>query len=108
MVKYIPLLDVAVGVKYGDKDEAYRDGCLMDIFCRSPETGLRFRGYVWPGDSFFPDFFHPNASIYWSKMMKSLYEKVKFDGIWIDMNEPANFCDGECNWKRDLENDHVN
>jgi alpha-glucosidase/lysosomal alpha-glucosidase len=94
--RYVPLLDVAVGIKYGDEDEAFREGCEMDVFCRSPQTGLQFRGYVWPGYAYFPDFFHPNASSYWSKMIKLLYTQAPFDGIWIDMNEPTNFCDGEC------------
>ena len=28
--------------------------------------------------------------------MGVLYNKVKFSGIWLDMNEYANFCDGNC------------
>lgn len=67
-VKFVPLLDVAVGVKYGQKDLAYKTGCEMDIFCRSPDTGLRFKGFVWPGESHFPDFHHPNISTYWGRM----------------------------------------
>lgn len=31
-------------------------------------------------------------------MMEKLYEKCNFSGIWLDMNEPANFCNGECSW----------
>lgn len=30
-------------------------------------------------------------------MLDRLYSKVKFSGIWLDMNEVANFCDGGCN-----------
>ena len=107
-VKYVPLLDVAVGVKYGDSDIGFAEGCEKDIFLRSPKTGrrqdllniLRFKGQVWPGPSYFPDFFHPNISIYWDKMLNHLHEQVQFDGLWCDMNEPSNFCTGECDWKK--------
>lgn len=29
-------------------------------------------------------------------MLERLYAKVKFSGVWLDMNEYANFCDGPC------------
>lgn len=29
-------------------------------------------------------------------MLDVLYNKVKFSGVWLDMNEYANFCDGTC------------
>ena len=40
-------------------------------------------------------------------MINHLYDQVKFSGIWLDMNEPANFCNGECDLKsviNDIEN----
>ncbi|CAK60057.1 unnamed protein product (macronuclear) [Paramecium tetraurelia] len=95
-VNYIPIIDVAVGVKYGKQDKGFREGINLDIFLRSPNTGQRFRGNVWPGSSYFPDFFHPNCSTYWRTMIKHLYQSTNFSGLWIDMNEPTNFCDGEC------------
>ena len=42
------------------------------------------------------DFLHPNSTGYWEDMLDILYKKVKFSGIWLDMNELANFCDGPC------------
>lgn len=29
-------------------------------------------------------------------MLDKLYQKIKFGGIWLDMNELANFCEGNC------------
>ncbi|CAD8187090.1 unnamed protein product [Paramecium pentaurelia] len=103
-VRYIPIVDVAVGVKYGNQDEGYKKGIEYDIFVYSPETGYRFQGRVWPGESYFPDFFHPNISKFWNEMHKHLYNQVEFDGLWVDMNEPANFCDGECGLNSNLHN----
>ncbi|EGR33142.1 hypothetical protein IMG5_060920 [Ichthyophthirius multifiliis] len=97
-INYIPIVDVAVGVHPFAGDNALKKGIEMDIFCKSPQTGKYFKGYVWPGDSYFPDFLHPNSSVYWQQMMEELHSKVNFSGIWIDMNEPANFCNGECTW----------
>ena len=59
-------------------------------------TQKPYVGKVWPGSTTFVDFFHPNATQFWVDMLGKLYEKVKFSGIWLDMNELANFCDGAC------------
>jgi len=70
----VPLLDVAVGVKYESKDKGYAKGDEYDIFLYSPDTGHRFKGYVWPGDSYFPDFLHPNITKYWTEMHHHLHD----------------------------------
>jgi alpha-glucosidase (family GH31 glycosyl hydrolase) len=31
----------------------------------------------------------------WGQGLFDLYNRTKFDGIWIDMNEPTGFKDGE-------------
>ena len=52
-------------------------------------------GSVWPGEVHFPDFLHPNTDDYWCEMLEELYKLVPYDGIWLDMNEIANFISGE-------------
>uniref|UniRef100_A0A672GPR3 alpha-glucosidase n=1 Tax=Salarias fasciatus TaxID=181472 RepID=A0A672GPR3_SALFA len=58
----------------------------------------------------FPDFFRQRTADWWQNEMREYYEKtLKFDGIWIDMNEPASFVHGtvggagNCLGNRDLE-----
>eukprot|EP01017_Pseudomicrothorax_dubius_P027521 TRINITY_DN3182_c0_g2_i2.p1 TRINITY_DN3182_c0_g2~~TRINITY_DN3182_c0_g2_i2.p1 ORF type:complete len:597 (+),score=177.83 TRINITY_DN3182_c0_g2_i2:49-1791(+) len=67
----------------------------MNVFIKNYK-GEPLLGKVWPGLSHFPDFLHPNATEYWSNMFVLLAGKLNFDGIWLDMNEISNFCDGEC------------
>lgn len=51
---------------------------------------------MWPGFTVFTDIFHPNASKYWTDMLYYFRTKLNYSGLWLDMNELANFCDGEC------------
>ncbi|EYB90860.1 hypothetical protein Y032_0213g2296 [Ancylostoma ceylanicum] len=51
-------------------------------------------GVVWPdGHVAFPDFYETNGktATWWISEFITFWKKVPFDGIWIDMNEPANF-----------------
>ncbi|KAM9216330.1 putative maltase-glucoamylase 2 [Dugong dugon] len=49
----------------------------------------------------FPDFLRNSTVAWWKKEIQELYENpqepeksLKFDGLWLDMNEPSNFVDG--------------
>lgn len=54
----------------------------MDIFIKD-SSGKDFKGQVWPGQTVWPDFMHPNTTNYWTKQLQGFYAKVPFDGIWI-------------------------
>ncbi len=88
---YIPIIDA--GIKLSGY--AYTEGQKRGVFIKNAD-GQELHGSVWPGPTAFVDFFHPNATKYWSDMLDLIYNKVKFSGIWLDMNELANFCDGPC------------
>lgn len=58
-------------------------------------------GAVWPGYTVFPDwigsiFNGTGTHQWWTSEFTTWYEKVKFDGIWIDMSEVSSFCVGSC------------
>ena len=44
------------------------------------------------GTTYFPDFFAANITEYWEKQFAGFYKLLEYSGIWIDMNEVANFC----------------
>lgn len=58
----------------------------------------------------YPDFFHPGTSDFWTNEFDIFFHRdigVDIDGLWIDMNEAANFCDWPCKdpWKWERDND---
>ena len=87
--KFIPIVDI--GFSYENKDSPYiKLGDELDIFIKSNYTKENLIGKVWPGKTVFPDFFHPKISEFWNKGLEDYYNLINYDGIWLDMNEPAN------------------
>jgi alpha-glucosidase len=43
------------------KSEAYEIGKKMNVFIKDLR-GKEYKGLVWPGDTAFVDYFHPNAT----------------------------------------------
>jgi hypothetical protein len=74
----------------------YDTGLQQNLFIKKGD-GSVFIGKVWPGTTAFPDFLHPNATQYWTANIQAFLATVPIDGLWIDMNEISNFCDGDCN-----------
>ncbi|CAC5405509.1 Probable maltase-glucoamylase 2,Alpha-glucosidase,Sucrase-isomaltase, intestinal,Lysosomal alpha-glucosidase,Probable alpha-glucosidase Os06g0675700,Maltase-glucoamylase, intestinal [Mytilus coruscus] len=105
--KYVIIVDVGIGanetiIEQGRLNspgyEMYKDGIDMNVFVKNHDDTV-LKGKVWPGLTAFPDFSHTNATDYWIKYIKYFYdtERVKVDGLWIDMNEPASFVQGSIN-----------
>jgi alpha-glucosidase (family GH31 glycosyl hydrolase) len=93
-VSYVPIMDLGISQR-GSGYDAYTDGVEKDIFLKT-EAGEIFSGRVWPGDTAFPDWSQEATADYWEYWMGQFYNDIKFDGIWLDMNEPSTMCNGPC------------
>ncbi|KAH5411779.1 alpha/beta-glucosidase agdC [Parastagonospora nodorum] len=92
---YIVMVNSAVW--RGDND-VYKDGAELEVW-QKRANGSFYEGSVWPGPTVFPDWFHPNTQKYWDDKFEEFFSPetgVDIDGLWNDMNEPANFCPYPC------------
>jgi alpha-glucosidase (family GH31 glycosyl hydrolase) len=62
----------------------------------TPDQSQPFTGKVWPGDAVYPDFFADNTNSWWKQQLTKIHDMIAFDGVWEDMNEASNFCQGPC------------
>nr|HID14709.1 DUF4968 domain-containing protein [Anaerolineae bacterium] len=94
--KVIVIIDP--GIKADRRYWVCESGLEQDVFCKYPDgktlpstgSGQRFKGPVWPGNCYFPDFTSPRVRAWWGDLYKALTD-VGVDGVWNDMNEPAVF-----------------
>ena len=84
---FIALVDY--GIPKQHYDPYYDFGVRTNAFLYSNYTKQYLVSYVWPGDSVFPDFFIKAGIDLWNKGLGDYESKLDFDGMWIDMNEPA-------------------
>jgi alpha-glucosidase len=77
------------GLKVDPGWSVYDDGLAGGYYITQPD-GQPYIGQVWPGDSVYPDYTNPDARAWWADLTPALTD-VGVEGIWIDMNEPANF-----------------
>ncbi|KAL1838138.1 hypothetical protein VTJ49DRAFT_2989 [Mycothermus thermophilus] len=101
---YVPIVDSAIYAPNPENpDDAYPPydrGIEADAFMLNPD-GSVYYGAVWPGYTVFPDWIGAalngtGAVDWWVHELKRWYEKIQFDGLWVDMSEVASFCVGSC------------
>uniref|UniRef100_A0A3Q2V8W7 alpha-glucosidase n=1 Tax=Haplochromis burtoni TaxID=8153 RepID=A0A3Q2V8W7_HAPBU len=117
-MRFIFILDPAISGNETQPYPAFERGIAADVFIKWPQTISDdiVWGKVWPdypnvtvdesldwdtqvelyrSYTAFPDFFRNQTADWWHTEIKDFYENtMKFDGIWIDMNEPASFVHG--------------
>ena len=70
-----------------------------DVSCTSKDTLSQCQAKV-----AYPDFANEDTKTWWSTQMKEFKDNlVDFDGIWIDMNEPAHI--RSFDWDYDYKNE---
>jgi alpha-glucosidase (family GH31 glycosyl hydrolase) len=90
---YVTIVDPGIKIEKGY--HPYEDGVNRNVFIKNSK-GKNIVGKVWPGFTVFPDWFNENTTTYWGDLIEEWLENVAVDGLWIDMNEPASWCRGEC------------
>ena len=76
------------GIKVDMDYDICKEGFEKGYFCKHADGPL-YKGKVWPGECYFPDFTNPEVREWWSGLFGGLIEDVGLAGIWNDMNEPA-------------------
>jgi alpha-D-xyloside xylohydrolase len=66
----------------------------VDAFIKLGDRDLL--GKAWPSEAVFPDFFNPKTVTWWQQALTDMHNEMGFDGLWEDMNEASDFCDGVC------------
>lgn len=93
--KYVPIIDAGIAiVSTKGVYDVYDNGLSKNVFIKSGARDSVLYGKVWPGFSAFPDWSNPATTDWWTSSMKDFHNKIAFDGIWLDMDEAANFCTG--------------
>ncbi|MFH1496603.1 MAG: glycoside hydrolase family 31 protein [Verrucomicrobiota bacterium] len=83
--RVVPILDPGVKVEPGYI--ACDDGLKQGVFCLNP-AGKPYVGFVWPGQTYLPDYSLPKTRAWWAGYVKKFAE-LGNGGAWLDMNDPS-------------------
>ena len=84
----VAIIDPGIGLDPGRP--VYDSGEEINAWLTKPD-GAAYVGRVWPGDTVFPDFTNPQVRDWWADLFPPFINSCGIDGIWNDMNEPADF-----------------
>jgi alpha-glucosidase (family GH31 glycosyl hydrolase) len=67
-------------------------GQEQNVFVKDLNGVDPYLGQVWPGPTYYPDWFADNTTSWWTDELIEFHDLADYDGLWIDMNEISNFC----------------
>ncbi|KFP64265.1 Maltase-glucoamylase, intestinal, partial [Cariama cristata] len=99
-MRFILILDPAISGNETDYP-AFTRGLEKDVFIKWPNTDDIIYAKLYRAYAALPDFFRNSTTEWWMREITEVYSNphnasrsLKFDGLWIDMNEPASFVNG--------------
>ncbi|KFO89640.1 Maltase-glucoamylase, intestinal, partial [Buceros rhinoceros silvestris] len=108
-MRFILILDPAISGNETDYP-AFMRGVEKDVFIKWPNSDDIIYGKLYRAYAAFPDFFRNSTIDWWAQEIAEVYSNphnasrsLKFDGLWIDMNEPSSFVNGAVDGCRDQE-----
>eukprot|EP00672_Neobodo_designis_P020923 CAMPEP_0174830724 /NCGR_PEP_ID=MMETSP1114-20130205/2682_1 /TAXON_ID=312471 /ORGANISM="Neobodo designis, Strain CCAP 1951/1" /LENGTH=936 /DNA_ID=CAMNT_0016064527 /DNA_START=106 /DNA_END=2916 /DNA_ORIENTATION=+ len=94
--KYVQIIDpgVAQALNYS----TYDSGIQSNVYVTQRDGTTPLVNVVWPGWTVFPDFTSDRVGDWWKGQMVEYMQtkNIDLDGVWLDMNEVASFCQGQC------------
>jgi len=92
---YIVIVDP--GIKTEKGYPAYDLLIDQKLYIATADGKTPLQNIVWPGYTVFPDFTNDKTHDYWRQQIHKFFDLgVEIDALWIDMNEPGTFCNGQC------------
>ncbi|XP_051873196.1 sucrase-isomaltase, intestinal [Pristis pectinata] len=94
--RYIIILDPAISTQklINGPYHSYDRGTEMGVWINESDGRTPLLGEVWPGETVFPDYTNPQCVKWWVGECDKFYQDIKYDGLWIDMNEVSSFKPG--------------
>jgi alpha-glucosidase len=97
--KVIPIVDAGLN-SHDDQNKYYTAAFDKNLLLKSTANADTENGIlttkIFSNETVFLDFFDDRSKDVWGEGLRDLHDLIPYDGIWLDMNEPVSFCNGEC------------
>ena len=93
--KFVPIINAGIPI-IKDNSSVYINGKQKEVFIKSHTTNDTLYGKTKIGYVAYPDWTTNLTLEWWLESIQEFYKEIEFDGIWLNMNEASNLCNGTC------------